>query len=62
MASEVAYIAARLAESFTPEEARIWWCAPHPLLDGMRPIDLVQTGGANRVAMMMESLREGTYT
>jgi len=39
----------RLAEFFEPEDARRWFFAPHPQLNGERPADLVAKGRQKEV-------------
>lgn len=34
----------RLAEFYTPDEARLWLCSPHRLLAGRRPAELIARG------------------
>jgi transcriptional regulator with XRE-family HTH domain len=60
--SDLRYLVDRLAELYTPDETRIWLYAKHPLLDGARAIDLIHTGGADRVLTVIESLTDGTYS
>jgi transcriptional regulator with XRE-family HTH domain len=54
--SDLRYIVDRLSEFYSPEETRI--C----LLDGQRPIELINQGQAEKVLSIIESLDEGTYT
>lgn len=60
--SDLRYVVDRLAEFYTPQEARIWLYAKHPLLNGARAIDLIYAGEADRVLGVIESLSDGTYT
>lgn len=60
--SDLRYVIDRLAELYTPGETRLWLYARHPLLDGARPIDLINAGGADRVLGVIESLAESAYT
>jgi transcriptional regulator with XRE-family HTH domain len=60
--SDLRYVVDRLADFYTPEETRVWLYSKHRLLDGERPIDLINTAQADRVLMIIESLDEGTYT
>ncbi len=60
--SDLKYIVDRLAELYSPEETRIWLYARHPLLEGARAIDLIHTGGADKVLAVIESLSDGTFT
>jgi uncharacterized protein (DUF2384 family) len=60
--SDLRYVIDRLAEFYTPEETRLWLYSRHRLLDGKRPIDLIQVGQAEEVLAVIESLDQGTYT
>jgi len=60
--SDLRYVIDRLAEFYSPEETRMWLYSRHRLLDGKRPIDLIQMGQAEDVLGVIESLEQGTYT
>ena len=60
--SDLRYVIDRLAEFYTPEEARLWLYSRHRLLEGKRPIDLIQVGRAEDVLGVIESLDQGTYS
>ena len=60
--SDLRYIVDRLAELYTPEEARIWLYSKHRLLGGERAIDLIHDGRTDQVLAVIESLDEGTYS
>lgn len=60
--SDLKYVVDRLAELYAPDETRIWLYARHPLLGGVRPIDLIHDGETERVLAVIESLADGTYT
>ena len=60
--SDLRYIVDRLSEIYTPEETRLWLYSKHRLLDGLRAIDLIHQGQADRVLAVIESLDEGTFT
>lgn len=60
--SDLRYIVDRLAEFYSPEEARIWLYARHPLLNGARAIDLIHEGRTAEVLSVIEGLDESTYT
>jgi transcriptional regulator with XRE-family HTH domain len=60
--ADLRYIVDRLAEFYTPEEARLWLYSKHRLLDGARAIDLINLGHADKVLAVIESLDEGTFT
>ena len=60
--SDLRYVVDRLAEFYSPEEARIWLYARHPLLNGARAIDLIHEGRTAEVLSVIEGLDESTYT
>jgi uncharacterized protein (DUF2384 family) len=60
--SDLRYVVDRLAEFYSPEEARLWLYAKHRLLNGERPIDLIHAGRADEVLSVIESLDASTYT
>ena len=60
--SDLRYVVDRLAELYDPEETRIWLYSRHRLLDGDRAIDLINSGQADKVLAIIESLGEGTFT
>lgn len=60
--SDLRYVIDRLAEFYSPEETRMWLYVRHRLLDGKRPIDLIQQGRTEDVLAVIESLDQGTYT
>jgi transcriptional regulator with XRE-family HTH domain len=60
--SDLRYVVDRLAEFYSPEEARIWLYSKHRLLDGARPIDMIHEGHADKVLAVIESLDESSYT
>ena len=60
--SNLRYIVDRLAESYSPDDMRVWLYSPHRLLNGERAIDLIHEGRADEVLAVIESLSEVTYT
>ena len=46
----------RLAKYYTPEEADLWICSPHPQLEGQRPIDLMDRGESEAVFAILDRL------
>ena len=60
--SDLRYVVDRLSEFYSPEETRIWLYSKHRLLDGQRPIDMINQGQADKVLSVIESLDQGTYT
>ena len=51
----------RLSELYTPEEARLWLHAGHPLLGGARPIDLVNADRTAEILAAIEAVDSGVY-
>jgi transcriptional regulator with XRE-family HTH domain len=60
--SDLRYVVDRLSEFYTPDETRLWLYSKHRLLNGDRPIDLINQGEADKVLAVIESLDEATYT
>lgn len=60
--SDLRYIVDRLAEFYSPDEARVWLYSKHRLLSGQRAIDLIHDGRADEVLAVIESLDAGAYT
>ncbi len=60
--SDLRYVVDRLADFYSPEEARIWLYSKHRLLAAQRPIDLIHDGRTDEVLSILESLDEATYT
>src|SRR5216110_1891611 len=54
--SDLRYIVDRLSEFYMPEETRLWLYSKHRLLEGLRAIDLIHQGQADRVLAVIESL------
>jgi transcriptional regulator with XRE-family HTH domain len=59
--AELRWVAERLADFYTPEEARVWLHSAHPLLKGERAIDLINQGRTGEVLQVLEQLDSGTY-
>ena len=60
--AELRYVVDRLADFYTPDEARLWLHAKHPMLDNERAIDLINTGRTQGVLAVIEALDTGAYT
>lgn len=60
--AELRYVVDRLADFYTPEETRLWLHASHPMLGGVRPIDLINAGRTAEVLAVIEALDSGAYT
>ena len=59
--AELRWVAERLADFYTPDEARLWLHSAHPLLKGERAIDLINQGRTSEVLEVLEQLDSGTY-
>lgn len=60
--AELRYVVDRLAEFYTPDEARLWLHAKHPMLDGERAIDLIHAGRTEAVLAIIDALDQGAFT
>ena len=60
--AELRYVVDRLSEFYTADETRLWLHTPHPMLNGLRAIDLINTGRTDEVLAVIESLEAGAYT
>jgi transcriptional regulator with XRE-family HTH domain len=60
--SDLRYVVDRLAEFYSPDEARIWLYSKHSLLNGERAIDLIDAGRTDEVLAVIESLDQSTFT
>ena len=61
MIAELRYVVDRLREFYTADETRLWLHTRHPMLDGARAIDLINTGRTQDVLAVIESLDAGAY-
>jgi transcriptional regulator with XRE-family HTH domain len=55
------YVVDRLGDFYTPDETRIWLHAKHPMLQGERAIDLINSGRTEDVLAVIEALDAGAY-
>jgi transcriptional regulator with XRE-family HTH domain len=60
--AELRYVVDRLAEFYTPDEARLWLHTAHPLLQGKRAIDLINAGQTEEILAVIEALDAGAFT
>lgn len=51
----------QLAEFYAPDEARLWLFAPHKLLGGKKPADMLQQDRFDEVIALIDQLRDGAY-
>lgn len=59
--SDLRYVVDRLGDIYTPEETRIWLYSKHALLNGERPIALINEGRTEEVIAVIERLDAGAY-
>jgi transcriptional regulator with XRE-family HTH domain len=59
--AELRYVVDRLADFYTPAEARLWLHTAHPMLKGERAIDLINAGRTQEVLAVIEALDSGAY-
>lgn len=55
------WLAERLSEFYSPEEARLWLFTPHRLLGGDKPADRIQAGKLDDVLALIDQLKDGAY-
>jgi transcriptional regulator with XRE-family HTH domain len=60
--AELRYVVDRLGDFYTADETRIWLHTKHPMLEGERAIDLINSGRTERVLGVIEALDAGAYT
>ncbi len=59
--AQLRYVAERLTDFYTPDEARLWLYAPHPMLGNERAVDVIRSGHGREVLAVIESLDAGDY-
>lgn len=59
--ADLRYVVERLSDFYTPDEARLWLHARHPLLEGERAIDLIRKGRIEPVLAVIERMDAGAY-
>ncbi|ATQ69390.1 MULTISPECIES: antitoxin Xre/MbcA/ParS toxin-binding domain-containing protein [Methylosinus] len=60
--AELRYVVDRLSDFYTPDETRLWLHAKHPMLNGERAIDLINSGRTEAVLAVIEALASGAYS
>jgi transcriptional regulator with XRE-family HTH domain len=55
------YLAEQLSEFFEPQDVKLWLLAPHPQLNGERPVDLLSQDRFKEVLAVIERLRDSAY-
>lgn len=59
--AELRWVAERLSDFYTPDEARLWLQSAHPQLGGARAYDLIVSGRTSEVLEVIERLDTGVY-
>ncbi|WP_074443650.1 antitoxin Xre/MbcA/ParS toxin-binding domain-containing protein [Saliniramus fredricksonii] len=54
--ADLGHVTEHLAAYYTPDEIRHWLHAPHPQLDGTRPVDLIRHGRSIAVSAVIDRL------
>jgi transcriptional regulator with XRE-family HTH domain len=55
------YLAEQLSEFFEPQDVKLWLLAPHPQLNGERPVDLLSKDRFREVLAVIERLKDSAY-
>jgi hypothetical protein len=55
------WLITQLAELYDPLDAHLWLFSPHKLLNGERPVDLIQRGETQAVLKIIAQLKDGAY-
>lgn len=58
---DLEYIVDQLSDFYVPLEARLWLHSRQRLMDGQRPVDLIQRGDTDAVMLVLDQLRDGIY-
>jgi transcriptional regulator with XRE-family HTH domain len=59
--AELRYVVDRLSDFYTADETRLWLHSRHPLLNGERAIDLINSGRTEEVLAVIERLDSAAY-
>jgi uncharacterized protein (DUF2384 family) len=59
--ADLRYVVDRLSDFYTPDETRLWLHSRHPMLNGKRAIDLINSGRTEEVLAVIERLDAGAY-
>ena len=58
---QLEWLVSELSELYQPQEAHLWLFSPHKQLQGKRPVDLIEHGGAEKVLQIISQLKDGAY-
>jgi uncharacterized protein (DUF2384 family) len=56
---QTAQVVTALLDVYNIDGARIWLFSPNPLLEGRKPIDLIDTDEGDRVLQVIDGLASG---
>ncbi len=59
--ADLRYVVECLSDFYSPDEARLWLHAPHPLLHRERAVDLIHAGRTEEVLAVIDRLEAGAY-
>lgn len=59
--ADLRYVVERLHDFYSPDEARLWLHASHPLLNQEKAIDLIAAGRTEEVLAVIDRLDAGAY-
>lgn len=51
----------QLSEFYSPQDAKLWLLAPHPLLGGESPATRIRAGKLDDALALIDQLRDGAY-
>lgn len=58
---DLAFLADELSDFYEPDEAHLWLFSRHRLLEGRRPVDLIEAGDIDPVLAVIDQLRSGAF-
>jgi transcriptional regulator with XRE-family HTH domain len=58
---DLSWIAERLGELYSPDEAKVWLYSRHQLLGGRRPVDLIEQADVDPILKIIDQLDSGAY-
>ena len=59
--ADLRYVVDRLSDFYTADEVRLWLHSRHPLLNGERAIDLINSDRTEEVLAVIERIDAGAY-
>jgi len=59
---QLEWLVTELGELYPPQQAHLWLFSRHKLLDGDRPVDLIQRGQTEKVLQIIAQLKDGAYS